>query len=41
MSNDDIEMCLGVITCDKCGKVMKKDQSIIIVAEGAGFATKW
>ncbi len=34
MRKDDIEMCLGVITCDKCGKVMNKGQSILIVAEG-------
>lgn len=26
---------LGVITCDKCGKPMKKDQEILIIAEGA------
>jgi hypothetical protein len=25
---------LGVITCDKCGKVMMENQNIIIIAEG-------
>lgn len=25
---------LGVITCDKCGEPMKKDQKVIIVTEG-------
>ncbi len=25
---------LGIITCDKCGKPMKKAQNIIVVAEG-------
>jgi hypothetical protein len=25
---------LGIITCDKCGKPMKKAQNIILVAEG-------
>ena len=29
-----MEVCLGVTTCDKCGKTMKKDQSIIVIAEG-------
>ncbi|MBN1367839.1 MAG: hypothetical protein JW967_07920 [Dehalococcoidales bacterium] len=30
-----MEAKLGVITCDKCGKLMKKDQKILIIAEGA------
>jgi len=25
---------LGVTTCDKCGELMKKEQSILVVAEG-------
>ena len=25
---------LGVITCDKCGKPMKKDQKILMITEG-------
>jgi hypothetical protein len=25
---------LGVITCDKCGKPMRKDQETIIITEG-------
>ena len=25
---------LGVITCDKCGELMKQAQNIIVVAEG-------
>ena len=25
---------LGVITCDKCGKPMKKDERTIIITEG-------
>ena len=25
---------LGVITCDKCGEMMKEKQNILIVAEG-------
>ena len=29
-----MEVCLGVTACDKCGKTMKKDQSIIVIAEG-------
>lgn len=29
-----IEAKLGVITCDKCGKPMKRDQKTIIIAEG-------
>ncbi len=30
-----MEAILGVTTCDKCGKKMKKGQAVIIVAEGA------
>jgi hypothetical protein len=29
-----INACLGVITCDKCGKVMEKGQNVIVIAEG-------
>ena len=29
-----MEAHLGVITCDKCGKLMGKSQNIIVVAEG-------
>jgi len=29
-----MEVCLGVTTCDKCGKTMEKDQSLIVIAEG-------
>jgi hypothetical protein len=29
-----IEAKLGVITCDKCRKPMKKDQKTLIIAEG-------
>lgn len=25
---------LGVFTCDKCGKKMKKEQPVLIIAEG-------
>ena len=25
---------LGVKTCDKCGELMKKEQNILVVAEG-------
>jgi len=34
MKKDDITMLLSVITCDKCGKVMEKGESAIIVAQG-------
>ena len=27
-------ICLGVTTCNKYGETMKKDQNIIIIAEG-------
>jgi len=29
-----MEARLGVTTCDKCGKLMKKDQFILVTAEG-------
>lgn len=29
-----MEVCLGVTTCDKCGKIMEKDQKIIVIEEG-------
>jgi len=29
-----MEAHLGVITCDKCGELMKKEQNILVVAEG-------
>lgn len=29
-----MEACLGITTCDKCGKPMKKGQPVLIVAEG-------
>lgn len=30
-----MEAHLGVITCDKCGGLMKKGQNVLVVAEGA------
>ena len=30
-----MEACLGVITCDKCREPMKKDQNVLVLAEGA------
>ena len=29
-----MDACLGVTTCDKCGKPMTKGQNILVVAEG-------
>ncbi|TES87985.1 MAG: hypothetical protein E3J93_04215 [Dehalococcoidia bacterium] len=29
-----MEAHLGVITCDKCGELMNKEQNVIIIAEG-------
>jgi len=29
-----MEARLSVITCDKCGEVMRENQNIIIIAEG-------
>ncbi len=29
-----MEACLGVTTCDKCGKIMEKNQKIIVITEG-------
>ena len=29
-----MDACLGVTTCDKCGKPMNKGQNILVVAEG-------
>lgn len=29
-----VEACLGVTTCDKCGKPMEKGQPVLIIAEG-------
>ena len=29
-----MEAHLGVTTCDKCGKLMRKEQNIVVVAEG-------
>jgi len=29
-----MEARLGVITCDKCGGLMKKEQNVLVVTEG-------
>ena len=29
-----MEICLGVTTCDKCGKTMKKEQNVLVVSDG-------
>ena len=29
-----MEAQLGVLTCDKCGKPMKRDEEVIIIADG-------
>jgi len=29
-----MEACLGVTTCDKCGKPMQQGQAVLVVAEG-------
>ena len=29
-----MEALLGVITCDKCGELMEKEQNVLVVAEG-------
>jgi len=29
-----MEAHLGIITCDKCGELMTKEQNVIILAEG-------
>ena len=29
-----MEVCLGVTTCDKCGEPMKKEQNVLVIAEG-------
>ena len=29
-----MEAHLGVITCDKCGELMGKEQNVLVVAEG-------
>jgi len=29
-----MEACLGVTTCDKCGRPMEKGQPILVIAEG-------
>ncbi len=30
-----MEACLGVTTCDKCGKMMERGRPILIIAEGS------
>jgi len=29
-----MQACLGVTTCDKCGRLMEKGQPILVLAEG-------
>lgn len=29
-----MEASLGIHTCDKCGKALKRDEQVVIVAEG-------